>query len=135
MFDLLFGNTRAYDRRINDAFNSGELSGVERGIGIGMQRHFEVTSELSDDENSLLMEFLMRHNFVLCYDLQYGGFRVRKNDRLNPQKEKVIAVVDEDYKEGLKIKYVPLVQSELINLRVEHKKEEELRIKRRRIKI
>jgi hypothetical protein len=127
MFDLLFGNTRAYDRRINDAFNSGELSGVERGIGIGMQRHFEVTSELSDDENSLLMEFLMRHNFVLCYDLQYGGFRVRKNDRLNPQKEKVIAVVDEDYKEGLKIKYIPLVQGELMKIKGEHRREESIK--------
>jgi Zn-finger domain-containing protein len=69
----------------------------------------------------------MRHNFVLCYDLQYGGFRVRKNDRLNPQKEKVIAVVDEDYKEGLKIKYVPLVQVELMKIRGEHRREESIK--------
>jgi len=129
MLDLIFGNKESA-RRINDAFNSGELSGVERGIGIGMQRHFEMTSDLSEEENELLIEFLIRHNFVLCYDLQYGGFRVRKNNILNPRKEKVIAVVDEDHKEGLKIKYIPLVQGEIMKIREEHKREKSLKYRK-----
>jgi hypothetical protein len=68
---------------------------IEHALQRGVSRHFEVTTELSDDENELLIEFLTRHNMVLSYHTDYG-FQVRKNDRMNPQMEKKIYVIERD---------------------------------------
>ena len=108
-----FGNAKEKEQK--EFFNYGKRAGLEEGIKIGLQRHFEATSELSDEEHELLIKFLVRHNFVLCVD-QDGGFRIRRNDRLNPQIEKKVLIVDPDYKEGefINTVTVSLVKSELM---------------------
>ena len=73
-----FGYVKEKEQK--EFFYNGKRVGLEEGIKIGLQRHFEATSELSDEEHELLIKFLVRHNFVLCID-QGGGFRIRRNDR------------------------------------------------------
>lgn len=105
-------------KEIIEAFARGKSLGLSEGITIGMQKHFQATSELTEQENELLIQFLIRHNFVLCYDLNEGGFRVRKNNVLNPTKESVVTVVEEPYTESLIVKTVTnsIVEQELIQL-------------------
>lgn len=108
-----FGYVKEKEQK--EFFYNGKRVGLEEGIKIGLQRHFEATSELSDEEHELLIKFLVRHNFVLCID-QGGGFRIRRNDRLNPQIEKKVLIVDPDYKEGefINTVTVSLAKSELM---------------------
>lgn len=121
----------SYDEnKINEAFHRGNKAGVEEGIRIGMQRHTGLTSSLSDDENELLIKFLFRHNLVMCYDTRIEGFRVRRNDILDPQKEKVISVLSKTYKDGiLETTTTSLISNELMLMDVE-----ELKIKQDRKK-
>lgn len=112
----LFWRQEEEEKRLNRAFESGRKVGYEEGFKEGLRRHFHVTSELTDQEYELLYRFLVRHNFVLCYDLNSGGFRVRKNDKLNPQPEKTI-IVDKGYAEGFsKLETVSIIEKELKDL-------------------
>ena len=119
-----FGKTR--ERRDKEIFDDGMKLGLEEGIHIGMKRHFEATSELSEEENELLIKFLVRHNFVMCYETNYGGFRIRKNDKLNPQLEKKMYVVDDNYMDSniIGISLVSLVRKELMDLDFENHQNE-----------
>ena len=85
-----------YDKILKEAYLRGKEAGIEEGIAIGMKRHFEIASDLSDDEQKLLLEFLSRHNMVLCYEPMYGGFAVRSAKPLNPRKERQMFIVMEN---------------------------------------
>ena len=112
MFTNLFKSIgNRIDREANEDFKQGRLLGYEEGVAAGMKASFRITSKLSKTENELLQTFLIRHNFILCYDFESGGFRVRKNTTLNPQKETVISVVDNESELGHKT--VPIAQAEL----------------------
>ena len=104
----LFNFGFSEDSKNQKIFAEGKSSGIEEGIRIGMNKHFEITSSLSEDENELLMLFLINNNFILSYDSMNGGFRVRKNDIINPKKEIKIPIVDENSKENLN----PLILNE-----------------------
>jgi hypothetical protein len=107
---------RQEEKRLKHAFESGKMVGYEEGFKEGLRSHFHLTSELTDEEYELLYRFLVRHNFVLCYDLNSGGFRVRKNDRINPQPEKRI-IVKKDYVEGFdRLESISLIEKELKDL-------------------
>jgi len=119
-------NITGKERETTRIFNRGKAVGLEEGINIGLRRHFEVTSEFNDDEQELLVRFLIRHNMVLCYETEYGGFRVRKNDRINPQKEQRVCVVDPEYMNGeITVAHSKsLVEMELMDMKIEDIKRE-----------
>ena len=106
------------------SFERGYRSGYEAGLKKGLQLHIVVTSELTNKEEELLTKFLIRHDFMLCYDSDINGFRVRRDGSYNPM-DKVIHVVD---KHDLKVvsdehaitfvdsKTVPLIQYEIDKL-------------------
>lgn len=119
--------------KMDKAFKQGEEIGLEEGIRIGLRKHFEISSELTEDENELLQEFLIRHNFVLCWEPQYGGFRVR-NAKYNPQRPKVITVTERDEQGKIAIVTKSLISHELTELRRKRDEERE-RLKRERWKI
>ena len=106
-------------KKASEEWRNGQLHGLEEGIGRGMRASFMATSELSEKEDELLTTFLIRHNFVLCYDPYKGGFRVRKNNKLNPEPEKVISIVDDEAELGCKT--VPIVEAELESVKREIK--------------
>jgi len=114
--EILEAISGSKDKERKKIFDSGMEAGLYEGIQIGLKRHFESTSELSDEENELLIKFLIRHNFVLCID-ENRGFRVMKNSRLNPQPEQKVCMVDPDYKDGkfFNTVCVSLAKSELAN--------------------
>lgn len=111
------------------SFELGNRSGYEAGFKKGLQAHIMVTSELTDKEEELLTKFLVRHDFMLCYDSDINGFRIRRDGRYNPM-EKRMYVVDEH---ELKIvsdeheirftepKIIPLIQYEIDKLDFEMK--------------
>lgn len=130
MFDFLSRlSSSGEEKKRNDIFHDGMKYGVAEGIRIGMEKHFTATSELTEEENELLRRFLVINNFVLCYDSMLGGFRVRKNDTLNPQKEKTVYVVDGDYVTGETIKYasVSFIESQLLKMDIEKNESERIK--------
>ena len=112
-----------------ESFELGKRSGHEEGFKKGLQAHIMVTSELTDKEEELLTKFLIRHDFMLCYDSDINGFRVRRDGRYNPM-DKVIHVGD---RHTLKVvsdehtitfvdsKSIPLIQYEIDRLDFEMK--------------
>ena len=60
-------------------FNHNYKLAFRDGLTKGLQASMRGTSELSDKEHKLLLSFLVKHGFILCYDLSISGFRVRKN--------------------------------------------------------
>jgi len=105
---------------ITNTFNDGRRYGIEQGIQTGLQQHFSSTSELTDAEDKLLIQFLVRHNFVMCQTPD-GGFCVRNNTGSNPHPEKRIFVVDKSYrhKNFIEAKSVTLVEKELMDMDLE----------------
>ena len=120
LFDLTSGFAafaKSKEAKTERIFQNGRKAGLEEGIRIGMKKHFECTSELSKDEQELLIKFLIRHNMILCYETHYGGFRVRKNDKLNPEKKKKVIIVDPEVRikvgDSINTYAVSLAQAEL----------------------
>jgi len=106
---------RIREREDRELYQKGIKEGNIQGINTGLTRHFEATSELEPKEEELLIKFLTRHNMVMCYDLQYGGFRIRKA-KYNYQQPKHVFVVDEDQKNSLRPKSVNIIDAELMDL-------------------
>jgi hypothetical protein len=106
------------DKESKVHFNNGKELGFEDGFREGLKAGFKITSELNDKENELLRTFLIRHNFVLFYCSEYGGFRVRRNDKLNPRKPVVMSIIDNE--EEIGIKTVSLAEYDLIRLKKEY---------------
>ncbi len=112
------------NKATKESFDRGYRSGHEAGFKKGLQAHIMATSEITDKEEELLTKFLVRHDFMLCYDSDINGFRVRRDGRYNPM-DKVIHVVDEH---ALKVvsdehtttfidsKSIPLIQYEIDRL-------------------
>ena len=115
---------REMDEATRESFDMGKRTGHEIGFKRGLQAHIMATSELTNKEDELLTKFLVRHDFMLCYDSDINGFRIRRDGRYNPMK-KVICVIDEhDLKvvsDEHEIKYtepkiLPLIQYEIDRL-------------------
>ena len=120
---------REMNKATAKSFERGIRGGYEEGLKKGLQLHIRATSELTDKENELLTKFLIRHDFVLCYDSDINGFRVRRDGRYNPM-DKVIDVIDErDLKvvsdeytvKFVNSKTIPLIQYEIDRLDFEMK--------------
>lgn len=75
ILDTLFGST---EKELNGVFILGKQAGFREGKRAAYKERFEDSSELSDAEYKELIEFLVSRNLELCYDLDKGGFRVRK---------------------------------------------------------
>lgn len=111
------------------SFDRGYRSGYEAGFKKGLQAHIMVTSELTDKEEELLTKFLIRHDFVLCYDSDINGFRVRRDGRYNPMDKKICIVEEHDLKvvsdehtiTFVESKSIPLIQYEIDRLDFEMK--------------
>jgi len=92
LLNMLLGRETQYDKDIREAFNQGHQLGLEEGVESGLKKHFNITSELTAEENELLQKFCAKHNFEFCYDAMQGGFRIRKNNAFAKSKEKVICI-------------------------------------------
>jgi hypothetical protein len=120
MFDLinmLLGRETQHDKDIRKAFYQGHRLGIEEGVESGLKKHFNITSELSQEEDELVKAFCTKHDFEFCYDPMQGGFRIRKNKSYTKNKEKVVYIpynIDEGRFEMLK---KSLVKHELEQLR------------------
>ncbi len=113
-----YGNAK--DSENEKIFQSGKQVGVKVGIGIGMKRHFELTSELSEEETKKFREFMFENNLVVCYSEEYDGFRVRKNDKLNHRLPTVHYVIDRDekYEDKVNEASFSLSGNEVMNMKV-----------------
>jgi len=92
LLNMLLGRETQYDKDIREAFNQGHQLGLEEGVESGLKKHFNITSELTEEENELVQKFCVRHDFEFCYDPMQGGFRIRKNKAFAKNKEKVVYI-------------------------------------------
>lgn len=117
----------------NEKYHKGFKTGFKEGFEAGLKAHCHATSELTEEESELILKFLVRHNFVLCYDDDINGFRVRRNDKVEPRKPTVVCSVvqpkerqmflidsESNYVNRLEIIEESLVQHDLRKLDDEH---------------
>ncbi len=112
------------NKATKESFDRGYRGGHEAGFIKGLQAHIMATSEITDKEEELLTKFLIRHDFMLCYDSDINGFRVRRDGRYNPMDKKIYIIDEHDLKmvsDEHEIKYtepkiLPLIQYEIDRL-------------------
>lgn len=60
------------------SYHLGKSAGIELGKEMGLKARIEFSRKLTAAEQKKVTDWLNENNFVLCYDLNIGGFRVRK---------------------------------------------------------
>ncbi len=76
MFSWIFGLS---EKELEKAFELGKEAGLEEGRIQGMALNFERSKELTEEEYKEVIDFLVKRKLELCcYDVNKGGFKVRK---------------------------------------------------------
>ena len=93
----------------------------------GLTAHYRATSELTDEENTLVMLFLERHNLVFSRSPVDGIFSIRRNNHWRPKKEEVVLIQSKEiplinledfqYTDLVESKAVSLIEQDLSDLR------------------
>ncbi len=96
-------NNLLYENSIDDgtekdkskSFKLGKETGIKEGILKGMAANFERSEEVPEQEYKEVMEFLVNRGLELCcYDINRGGFRIRKKIHHIENKKNTLNKID-----------------------------------------
>lgn len=100
---------------------------INLDIRRGLTAHYRATSELTDQENELVMSFLERHNLVFSCGPGDGNFSIRRNNYWRAKQEEVVLVQskevplinleDFNYSQLVESKAVSIIEYDLSELR------------------
>lgn len=73
------------DYKAEKYFELGKRAGFEEGVAYALKRQFKDTSQLSEKEETMLINFLVNNDMELCYyssndEPNANGFSVRKRN-------------------------------------------------------